>query len=481
MTTLVALAFLIAQPSNPSQASVFEIPSSKTQHSIDLPTGKMSYTATAGQVALRNDQGEIECRMFNVAYTKEGANRPVMFLFNGGPGSATMWLHMGGLAPMRAPMLDDGSLPKPPYEAVPSAENWLSFSDLVFVDAPNTGFSRISKPDLATKYFGVRPDIAAFTVFIKNWLTENKRWNSPIFIAGESYGGIRGSGLVKSLFDAGVAVNGFISISGTSNYITLDSLRGNDANFIGFFPSLAATAWYHKKLSPRFKTVEQLVAEVTKWVDEEYGPALQKGNSLSVEKREQIAGKMAEYLGISKKYCFGSNLRISEFSFFRELLRDDSLTVGRLDSRLTVKEESQQGNSRQNDPASDAMTAPYYSAFRDYVDKKLGVKTNLDYFIYGNVSPWTEPQGTFPETSTDLRNLIAANPHFKVLYACGYYDLACPFHASMYTVNHMRLDPEQRKRVSFTYYPAGHMMYIEKGSRAKLRDDVQAFVASCLN
>ena len=464
-------------------AKSIEIATSITKHSIDLPSGRLQYTAHAAQLPLRDSEGNTECRMFYVAYTKDDArakDRPVTFAFNGGPGSATIWLHMGALGPKRAPMNADGSLPTPPYEAVDNADSWLDFTDVVVVDAPATGYSRLTKAEYGKKYFGVRQDIEAFTKFVKTWLTEHNRWKSPTFIAGESYGGIRGSGLANSLFQAGVAINGFVSISGSSNFLTLDGMRGNDMTYIGFFPSMAACAWYHKKLNPRFKSVEQVVAEAGKWTDEEYGPALLKGNSLSAKEKEHIADKMSEFLGISKKYCLGSNLRIPESNFFKELLREEGLSIGRDDGRLIAKEELTVGGQQANDPSDDAVTPPFVAAFHDYAMNDLGIKTSMDYNTFGNVYPWENPQGSYPETSTDLRNVLAGNKHLRVLYCCGYYDLACPFNATIFTVNHMGLDEELRSHLSFEYYPAGHMMYIEQGSRKKFHDDVKKFEADCL-
>lgn len=460
------------------------IADSVVERSIRLPSGPLQYNVHSGMIGLGPDGQPAECNMFYVAYFKKDApttSRPVTFCFNGGPGSATLWLHMGGLGPMRAPMNDDGSLPPPPYQAVENQDTWLDFTDLVFIDAPGTGFSRLTSSSFASKYFGVQPDIAAFTSFIKSWLTKHERWRSPLFIAGESYGGIRGSGLSQSLYRTGIAVNGFISISGTSNYLTLDTMRGNNVTYTGFFPSLSATAWYHKKLNARFKTVEALVKEVQEWIDKEYAPALQRGDRLSAAEKDRIATKMSEYLGISKEYCLGANLKVGEFAFMRELLRDERLVVGRLDSRITGKEETAVGDRNAGgDPSDGAITPPYTSAVNDYLTRDLGIKAPYPYLNYGQVRPWAEPEGSYPETASDLRTLLQRNPHFRVLYACGYYDLACPFAATHFTVDQMGLDAESRSRVSFTYYPAGHMMYTEKGSRAKFRADVKAFVDLCL-
>lgn len=462
---------------------MIEIPSSTTHHTVSLPSGTVSYSAIAAQVPLKSDTGEVECRMFCVSYLKDDApvhTRPVTFAFNGGPGSATMWLHMGALGPKRAPMNDDGSLPNPPYEPVDNMDTWLDFTDVVVIDAPGTGFSRIARPDLASRYFGVQPDIAAFTNFVKNWLTIHKRWNSPVFIAGESYGGIRGSGLSGSLFRAGVGVNGFVSISGTSNFMTLDGMRGNDYTYISFFPSMAACAWYHHKAGKRFKDAAGVVKEAQAWIDSEYAGALARGDSLSPKEKDHIAAKMAEFLGISKKYCLDSNLRVTERQFFRELRRDDGLTIGRYDGRLTGREELNVGERSSGDPSDDATTGPFTSAINEYLENDLGVKTDVPYLNSGNVRPWTEPEGSYAETASDLQRVLLRDQHFRVLYCCGYFDLACPLEGTVYTVNHMGLDPVTRSHISFQFYPAGHMMYIEKVSRHKLHEDVKRFEADTL-
>lgn len=455
-----------------------------TDHTINLPSGPLSYQAHPGVISLGPDGGPAECNMFYVAYFKKGAdvsNRPVTFAFNGGPGSATLWLHMGALGPKRAPMNDDGTLPKPPYEAVDNMETWLDFTDVVVIDAPGTGYSRIANQSLGSKYFGVRQDISAFTDFIKEWLTEHKRWSSPLFVAGESYGGIRGSGLSASLWRSGIALNGFVSISGTSNFMTLDGMRGNDLPYLGFFPSMAACAWYHHKLAPKFKTVEQVVKETEEWCDKEYGPALLRGDSLSDAEKDHIASKMSEYLGISKDYCLGANLKVSEFQFFTELMRDERMTIGRYDGRLLGKNEfGISSRESGGDPSDNATTAPFTTSLNDYLERDLDIKSPYPYLNSGRVQPWTEDEGSYSETASDLRTVLARNQHFRVLYCCGYYDLACPFNATIYTVNHMGLDKESRSHVSFQYYPAGHMMYIEKSSRIKLHDDVKAFEEMCL-
>jgi carboxypeptidase C (cathepsin A) len=286
--------------------------------------------------------------------------------------------------------------------------------------------------------------------------------------------------LSNSLFSAGIAVNGFISISGTSSYLTLDGMRGNDVTYMSFLPSLAATAWYHGKLNKRFKTVEQVVDESQEFINKEYASALVRGDSLTEKEKDHIAAKLSEFTGLSKDYCRGSNLKIPEFAFFRELLRDQNLTIGRYDSRITGKNEQQVGERGGGDPSDEAITSPFTAVINDYLTNGLKVKTDMKYNNFGNVSPWTEPEGSYAETASDLRRVIARNPYFKVLYCIGYYDLACPLNGTVFTIDHMGLDADQRKQIEYAYYPAGHMMYIEKGSRTKFHNDVKAFVESTL-
>lgn len=450
--------------------------------------GALSYKVTPGYVAVRNNQSnEVECNMFYCAYTKDGADstkRPLAFVFNGGPGSATMWLHMGGLAPVMAKLNDDGTMSKPPFGVQTNPDSWLEFTDLVFVDAPGTGLSRMVKSD-NKRFFGVQGDLEAFTIFIKTFLNNSKRWRSPLFLVGESYGGIRGGGLSKSLLDRGIALSGLVVVSGTMNFGTLDGTPGNDLNHLAFLPTYAATAWYHKRLPARLqsKPIEAVIAETEKWMHESYAPALFRGDQLSEAEKRSVAKRLSEFTGLKEEWLLRANLRVREFNFFKELLRYQGLTVGRLDGRITSREADGVAATSNSDPSGDTITPSYVSSLHDYYSRDLNWPGfDKNYPTYGNVYPWDwgVNGGGFVDTSTMFRDALSQNKHMKVLFCEGYFDMACPFYGMRYTVDHMNIDPETKKNIEWAYYPAGHMMYIEKGSRLKLKRDVQSFFARTL-
>lgn len=461
---------------------------SVTKHSINFHGSSLAYTATAGLMPIRNDDGDVEGRLFYVAYTKDGEQpegRPVTFAYNGGPGSSTMWLHMGVLGPRRVVLEKDGGMPKPPFRLTDNQETWLDKTDLVMIDAMGTGYSRPEKAELGKKFYGMRGDIAAFGEFIRAYLYKNHRFSSPLFLAGESYGGIRTAGLSNYLLDRGIALNGAVIISGVTNFGTLDSGRGNDIPFIGFLPSMAATAWYHKKLGTKWARVEDLVAEVQTFASGEYAAALLAGTSLSDAKTREIAQKLAGYTGLSETYVMNSHLRVSEFAFFKELLRDQGKTVGRLDSRYTGQDAREVGSGPEYDASSAAITPVYNSMVNDYLDRELKFIREDRYRMnnYGGTGGWDYGRGGdgYPDTSEDLRQALVQNPYMKLMFCCGYYDLACPYWGMHYTVDHMDLAPKQLSQISWGYYPAGHMMYVDDACREKLKTDIDAFYASAVS
>jgi carboxypeptidase C (cathepsin A) len=480
---LICLSVAAAVQAQPLPNS-WEAKTSATSHTIDLPSGPLKYTAHAGYLPISNANNEVQANMFYVSYTKDGADpktRPVMFGFNGGPGSSTVWLHMGVMGPKMANFTKDGSLPKPPYEAVVNRDTWLEDADIVCIDAPATGLSRlVSASD--RQYFGVQPDIAAFGEFIRTYLTKYNRWRSPLFIAGESYGGIRAGGLCKWLLDNGIALSGVIVVSGTMNYQNLNFGRGNDQGYVSFLPTYAATAWYHKKLNARLqRSLEATVNEARKFVEEEYVVALNKGDALTPAEKQRVAKRIAELTGLSETFVMQTNLRIRSGSFFKELLRDRGQIIGRLDGRLLGTDALDIGNGPEYDPSSVALTPPYVSSLYDYLQRELNFPVERKYNIYGSVQPWDFGSGNgFADTSEQFRQCMNQNPHMKVLMTCGYFDMACPFYGMEYTVNHIDLKPELRKNIEFTYYEAGHMMYIEEGQRRKLKQDVASFIARTL-
>jgi carboxypeptidase C (cathepsin A) len=433
--------------------------------------------------------GETEARIFYMAYTLDGAaspsTRPLMFSFNGGPGSASVWLHLGALGPKRVKMLDDGMMPPPPYEMEDNPQTWLDQTDLVFVDPVGTGYSRAAKPENASKFFGVKGDIESVGEFIRLYLGRAQRWSSPLFLVGESYGTTRASGLSDFLFDHGIGLNGILLISTVMNFQTLLFADTNDLPFVLILPSYATTAWYHKRLSPEMqsKPVDQVAREARQFASDEYMPAMMRMDSLSQQERSALVDKFSRFTGLSREYIDRNNLRIDLGKFSKELLRDQRRTTGRLDSRFLGIDRSASGDQPNNDQSMAAIRPPYTSAFNDYVRRELGYKSDTEYYILGGgiTSPWNwNTNNGYADTSTPLKDALSENPYMKVFIACGYYDMATPFYAAEYTVSAMNLDPQLRKNISFNYYEAGHMMYIEKNSLKKLKDDASAFIQSAI-
>ncbi|RYG45407.1 peptidase S10, partial [bacterium] len=357
-------------------------------------------------------------------------------------------------------------------------DTWLRDADVVLIDAPNTGVGRIAKPEYGSRFFGMRQDIQAFTRFIRNYLTQYERWRSPLYLAGESYGGVRTAGLARSLYDDGIAINGAIVISGLMNYGTVRTGPGNDVPYVGFFPTLAQTAWYHKKLSPAWqaKPVEEIAKAAEAFASGPYQQALFKGDVIPENEKKSIAARYAELTGLSAQYVLRANLRVTEGRFFKELLRDRGQTVGRFDSRIVGQDKDDAGEGAEFDPSDATIEAPFSSTIVDLITRELNYRSETPYKTWGDIGRWENPQGTYADTSENLRQAMARNPDFRILFAVGRYDMACPYFATRYNVEHMGLRPEQAKRVEWTYYPAGHMMYIEKGSRERLTRDISDFI-----
>jgi carboxypeptidase C (cathepsin A) len=467
-----------------SAAEQKEEPPVVTKHSARVAGKQLNYTVTTGFMPIKNPtSGETEAKIFFMAYTLDNppANRPLMFSFNGGPGSASVWLHLGAIGPRRVPMLDDGMMPPPPYKLEDNEYSWLSETDLVFIDPVGTGYSRATKPELASKFFGVTGDIDSVGETIRLYLGRNERWQSPLFLVGESYGTTRAAGLSNWLFDHGIALNGIALVSTVLNFQTLLFADGNDLPLVLILPSYTTTAWYHKKLSPAMqsKSVAQVADEARKFAANEYAPAMMRLDSLSAAERNTLAEKLSEFTGLSKTFIEQNNFRVELGEFNKELLRSERRTTGRLDSRFKGIDRDAAGEGPDTDPSMNAIRPPYTAAFNAYVRGELGYKTDTEYYILGGGinAPWNfNAQNRYADTSIPLKNAMQKNPYMKIFVAQGYYDMATPFFAAEYTFGAMNLDPSLKRNINWEYYEAGHMMYIEKASLKKLKDDAAAFV-----
>jgi carboxypeptidase C (cathepsin A) len=431
--------------------------------------------------------GETEARIFYMAYTLDNplAGRPLMFSFNGGPGSASVWLHLGALGPRRIRMQEDGMMPPPPYQMEDNQETWLTETDMVFIDPVGTGYSRATRPELSSKFFGVNGDIESVGEFIRMYLGRNERWSSPLFLVGESYGTTRASGLSNWLFDHGIALNGIALVSTVMNFQTIRFAENNDLPLVLILPSYTATAWYHKRLPPAMqsKSLAQVVDEGRKFAANEYAPAMLRIDNLSVSERNALAERYSSLTGLSKDFVERNNFRVDLGEFNKELLRSERRTTGRLDSRFKGIDRDAAGSGPDSDPSMNAIRPPYTAAFNSYVRGELGFKSDTEYYILGGgiTSPWNwGTNNAYADTSVSLKDAMGKNPYMKIFLAQGYYDMATPFYAAEYTVSALNLDPALRRNVHFEYYEAGHMMYIETKSLAKLKRDAAAFIQSAV-
>jgi len=475
------------RPQAPGQyetASAVADEPSETRHVLRLDGRDIAYTATAGTLPIRLDDGKIAARMFFVAYAKDGENprtRPIAFLYNGGPGSATIWLHMGSFAPKRAKMADEGFQPAPPFELLDNEHSLIDVADLVFVDAIDTGYSRVMAGVDNSQFHGQDGDIRAFGEFINAYLGAYNRWPSPKFLIGESYGTIRSAGLSQELQARhGIELNGIVLLSALLTYQTLQPAPNNDVAWAVQIQTFAATAWYHKKLPPDLqqKTVKQVVDEARAFAFGEYMAALTRGNTLTDVERRAMADKLARFTGLPPAYILSANLRVDSGRFRKELLRDKRLVVGRLDGRFTALDADAAGERQEFDPSNTALQGPYVALFQDYVKNQLKWKSDLHYYPSGNVRPWTYVQNRYMDMTDTLRLTMAKNPFLKVLLVSGYYDMATYVGGAEFNLNHMAYDRQITDRVSYTYYEGGHMMYIRPSAHAQLKRDVAAFIRS---
>lgn len=453
-----------------------------TKNSVTIAGKKVDYTAYTGYLHLKNDTGKLIAKMFFTYYKKDGedaAKRPVTFTFNGGPGSSSVWLHMGGLGPKRVQFNDEGFSEGPPYSFISNEYSWLDKTDLVFIDPVSTGFSRPAPGESPKQFHGFNEDVASMASFIRHFLSRYERWGSPKYLAGESYGTTRAAGLSKYLQDRHrIYLNGIFMISAVLNFGTNDYYVGNDLPRALYIPSYTAAAWYHKKLAPALQAnLQTALKEAEEFAIGPYASALIKGGWLSDAEKNAIAEKMSYYTGLSKEYCLQANLRVEESRFYKELRRKDGLSIGRLDARFTGRDLDDAGEVNSFDPSFANIDGPFTATINDYFQRELNFKEENGYNIFGDVSPWnySNVQNQFLNVAESLRDAMSKNPDLKVYMGAGYYDFATPYFTAKYDIEHMFLRPEQRKNVQFYFYESGHMYYIHKPSLVQFKKDVDAF------
>jgi len=462
---------------------------SVTHHSIKIDGQVLKYKATTGYMLMKTENGKGKAKIFFIAYTRDEERdlkkRPITFTFNGGPGSASLWLHMGGLGPKRVDIPDDGLHMPPPYGYVDNPYSWLAFTDLVFIDPVSTGYSRPVEGEDKKQFHGVREDIKSVGDFIRLYVTKYNRWLSPKFVCGESYGTTRAAGLSGYLQDTyGMYLKGVVLVSTVLNFSHSILRPGfGDLPYGIFLPTLTATAWYHNKLPAKYQeNLEKTLQEVREWVLTDYLVALAKGDDLSTGERKVIIDKLHQYTGLPKRVIDQSNLRLSDDTMYSELLWEKKLRVGRLDSRITGRYRRDVKTLAWSDPSMDLITGPFAAAINEYLRQDLKYTNDIPYeVISSRVRPWNWGDGFQPVNTADiLRGAMASNNSLNVRFICGYYDVATPFFDAEYTSKHMDLPPDLRKNISFAYYEAGHMMYIHKPSLIKLFKDTKEFYKKAL-
>jgi carboxypeptidase C (cathepsin A) len=462
---------------------------SETTNSVTINGVEVKYKATAGTLVMKDEEGKPHVSFFFVAYTRLGdtnlSGRPVTFSFNGGPGSSSVWLHLGVLGPRRVFLKEDGNLPPPPFHLVNNEYSLLDESDLVFIDPVSTGFTRAVPLDDARKYHGVDQDLQSVGDFIRLYTTRYKRWDSPKFLIGESYGTTRAAGLSGYLENRfGLYLNGIALVSSVLDFSTISFNDGNDLPYILFLPTETAVAWFHKKLPPDLQADrKKALKESEEYALGDYSRALMQGSALSAPDRLRVTKEVARLTGLSEEYVDQSNLRVPQFRYFKELLRKERLTIGRFDARLTGTDFDSAGEYAEYDPSFASVLGPFTATLNDYVRSELKFESDLPYEVLtGKVQPWdySDARNRYLDVAETLRQAMTHNPYLKVFVANGYYDMATPYLATRYTFDHMGLPPKLQANVSMGYYEGGHMMYVNQLSLAALKKDLAAFVRSAL-
>jgi carboxypeptidase C (cathepsin A) len=457
-----------------------------SDHAISLNGRTIRYRSTAGTLTIRDKQGKPTASVFYVAYTSPaapGRRRPVTFFYNGGPGSASLWLHMGSFAPMRVQTTGPEYIKPAPYAFGPNPDSLIDRTDMVFIDAVGSGYSRPLGEAKPADFYGVDQDVDAFAKAILRYATKFARWNDPKFIFGESYGTTRSGALAYELQDRGMALNGVVLLSSILNY----GIRqpGFDQLYIGYLPSYAATAWYHQKAGQGL-ALDAFVDQARAFANGAYATALAKGQDLGAQEEEQVAREMSRFTGLSTDFLRRANLRVDLSRFQAELLRDRRLTIGRFDSRYTGTNPDAAGERPEYDPSDTAISGAFISTFHDYLSREIGYESDLDYRIsardggdfkwdWAHQSPDARQPQQLPAVTLDLAAAMRTNPYLKVLSLNGYYDMATPFFSTERDLKHMMLEPGQRPNLAFRYYQSGHMVYLNPEELHRMRLDLDRF------
>ncbi len=494
LLTILALAALVAGPAFADDAkdsakdadkAVPKEDKSVTHHSVSIGGKSWNYDATAGTLLIKNEKDEPVASVFYVAYTAGDAKRPVTFIFNGGPGSSSMWLHMGSFAPVRVVTPDGQPTPPAPYDLAPNSYSLLDKSDLVFVDAIGTGFSKPVGKGEGKDFWGVDQDVSAFGRFIERYISVNARWNSPKFLLGESYGTTRAAGLSLWLENKGVALNGVVLVSSWLDpYVDFFGPQyAIDEPYELYLPTMAATAWYHHKIASQPKDLAAFVQQARDFALGEYATALSKGDKLSPAERQAVAQKLSGFIGLSPDYILKARLRITPDRFQKELLRDEARVTGRLDARYLGIDHDSAGESPESDAASDAFQGAFVASFNNYVRTQLNYGQDMSYkptnYAVGNDWDWGHSlngnKAPLFDVAEDLRAAMSQDPHLLVFSANGYYDFATPFFETEYTLDHMGLDDSLKGNLRYGYYESGHMIYMHEPALKQMKADLSKF------
>jgi carboxypeptidase C (cathepsin A) len=458
---------------------------SVTRHTGVFGGQRVAYMATASETYLKAEDGTPKASIFSVAYVKEprDPNRPVAFLFNGGPGSGSLWLHMGAFGPKRVAIpsdaRDDGG---PPFPILDNPDSLLDATDIVFIDPVGTGFSHTLGKTEGKDYWGVTQDAKSVAEFIRLWLNANGRWNSPKYLGGESYGTTRSAAVVNQLEGAynDVSLNGIILISTILDFGAEAFVPGNEMPYVLYLPSMAATAFHHGKAPADAGTLEGFVQEAREFAAGDYAAALMKGQKLQGDERAAIRRRLARFTGLSERFLEDSDLRVSDQRFYKELLRDKGLVIGRLDARYTGRDYDNAGETPDNDPSFYGIDAGYTAALNSWVRDGLKFRSDRQYSTIGGVSDWDwdlKDQGGearyYKNVAPYIGRAMRENSGLRVFVGQGYFDFATPFFGAEYSLSRTGIPQE---RISYHYYGSGHMMYVRDEDRAKLARDIREFI-----